>query len=132
MKKKEIQDTLVTATALTVGSAGSRIIADKLPTDNIHLKRGGIVLTSVVGASAVGRKTPGKAFVQDIALGAAATQIGYWIKDAIGDKVQDNALATTALGNPVGSYDNPVQWRMGYVDLPKTDYTYQTDAQFVM
>ena len=131
MKKSAIKDSLLRSTALTVGGAGSRIVADKLPVANNHLKRGGMVLLGVIGAAFVDRKTPSKAFVQDIALGTAATQAGYWIKDAIGTKTQ-NPLIKTALGTP-GDYNNPVQFRMGYANVPNViDTTYEevSDVQF--
>lgn len=131
MKKTAIKDSLLRSAALTVGSAGSRVVAEKLPTTNTHLKRGGMVLLGIIGAAFVDRKTPSKAFVQDIALGTAATQAGYWIKDTIGTKTQ-NPLIKTALGTP-GNYNNPVQFRMGYANVPDViDTTYQdvSDVKF--
>ncbi|CAL2104618.1 hypothetical protein [Tenacibaculum sp. 190130A14a] len=130
MKKKAIKDSLQRTVALTVGSAGSRIVADKLPVKNMHLKRGGLVLLGAVGAALLDRSTTGKAIVQDLALGTAATQAGYWIKEAVGENMKDNALVSTALGTPIGDYDNPVEFRMGYADFSAAS-TIDTDFEDV-
>ncbi|MFL0083688.1 hypothetical protein V2647_06835 [Tenacibaculum maritimum] len=135
MKKTAIKDALLRSSALTIGAAGSRVVADKLPVDNMHLKRGGLVLTGIVGASFVGRSSASKAFVQDMALGTAATQLGYWIKDLVAEKMKDNAIVTSALGCPeVGGYDNPVQYRLGYVDVSPYQQTNEevSDVKFGM
>ncbi|MFL0063728.1 hypothetical protein [Tenacibaculum maritimum] len=123
MKKEAIIDSLKRSAALTFGAAGSRVVADKLPIKNLHLKRGGFVLVSALGAALVGRETTSKAVVQDIALGTVATQAGLWIKEAVGEKVKENSLLKTALGSPTGTYDNPVQFRMGYANLPTNEVT---------
>lgn len=135
MKKKAIKESLLTSVGLTTGALGSRVVADKLPIKNVHLKRGGLVLAGVIGAAAVGRKTPSKAFVQDVALGTAVTQLGYWIKDAVSGKVKDSSIFNTALGSPIGDHDNPVQFRMGYANIPNeqtfdTSYEDVSDVKF--
>lgn len=131
MKKQAIQEALTKAVALSLGSAGSRVVADKLPVSNVHLKRGGIVLLGVLGGAFLDRKTKGKAFVQDVALSAAATQVGSWVKDALGDKVSSSPLLTTALGSPSGSYNDPIQMRMGYANFNQSPQTFDTSYEDV-
>lgn len=131
MKKKAIKESLLTSVGLTTGAIGSRVVADKLPIKNSHLKRGGLVLAGVVAAAAVGRKTASKAFVQDMALGTAVTQLGYWIKDTVSDKMNENSLMKTALGSPVGDYHNPVQFRMGYANIFPKEQTFDTTYEDV-
>lgn len=131
MKKEAIIDSLKRGLGLTVGSAGSRVLADKLPIDNYHLKRGGLVLAGALGAAFVGRETSGKATVQDIALGVAATQGTLWIKDAFGESMKDNSLVTAALGSPKGTYYNPVNFRMGYANFAPKNETIDTTYEDV-
>lgn len=131
MKKKAIEQTLVRASALTVGAATSRVVADKLPIKNKHLKRGALVLSGLLGAAFIERDSTSKAFVQDMAEGVVATQAAYWIKDVIGEKMKENHLITTALGNPVGNYNNPVQFRMGYANVNQEMDTIDTSYQDV-
>ncbi len=131
MKKKEIQNSLIKTTALTVGAATSRIVADKVPIKNTHLKRGILVLTGAIGAAMLDRSSSSKAFVQDMASGVAATQAAYWIKDAIGEKMKDNDLVSSALGNPVGTYENPVQFRLGSANVFPTETIHDTSYEDV-
>lgn len=122
MKKQAIQDALFRTVGITTGGATSKIVAAKVPVKNMHLKRGGLVLTGTVLAALVDRSSQGKAFVQDLGIGMAGTQLASWVYDAFEEKLEEGSLVKTALGNPVGSYNNPVQYRMGYANMfPKTE-----------
>ncbi|MFL0077014.1 hypothetical protein [Tenacibaculum maritimum] len=131
MEKKAIRESLVKTTALTVGAATSRVVAENAPIKNMHLKRGILVLTGALGAAFLDRSTSGKAFVQDMASGMAATQAAYWIKDAMAEKLEEKSLLKTALGNPLGTYDNPVQFRLGYVNAFPPEQTQETSHEDV-
>ncbi len=131
MKKREITQALTRAAALTIGSAGSRLAADNLPFENTHLKRGGLTLSGIVLAAMVGRSSNSKAFVQDAALGMAATQLSGWIKDALSDKAKENTVVATALGSPqLGEWENPIHVDFT-TDTIETEYQeVESDVQF--
>ncbi|CAM1355861.1 hypothetical protein [Tenacibaculum halocynthiae] len=123
MTKQELKNTLLSSFSMTTGGMASRVIAEKLPIKNNHLKRGSLVLVGLLGASVLDRKSLGKSVVKDMALGTVVTQAGYWIKEALGENVKEGGLFKTALGSPSGDWDNPIhlgnqQFLSGYDFIP--------------
>lgn len=104
MKKEQIKNSLVSLASLTVGAMGSRLAVEHLPLENTSLKRWGLVLGGIAGASVLNRKSTSKKIGQDIAISMAVTQAGYLLKDWLGDKVKDNKIISQALGNPFDQY----------------------------
>ncbi|TCP22395.1 hypothetical protein EV195_11244 [Tenacibaculum skagerrakense] len=104
MKKEKVVNSLVSLASLTAGAAGSRLAVEHLPVKNTSLKRWGLVLGGIAGASVLDRKSRGRKIGQDIAISVAVTQAGYLLKDWLGDKFKDNKIMAQALGNPTSSY----------------------------
>ncbi len=138
MTKQELKNTLLSSFSMTTGGMASRVIAEKLPIKNNHLKRGSLVVAGLIGASVLNRKSLGKSVVKDMALGTVVTQAGYWIKEALGDTVKEDGLFKTALGSPSGDWDNPIyvsndQFLAGYDSMSNQyveDIAFETVEEF--
>ncbi|WP_299833763.1 hypothetical protein [uncultured Tenacibaculum sp.] len=90
--------------SLTVGAVGSRLAVEHVPIENTSLKRWGLILGGIAGASVLDRKSTGRKIGQDISISVAATQAGYLLKDWLGDKLKDNKVMAQALGSPYDEY----------------------------
>ncbi|MDO5106484.1 hypothetical protein [Capnocytophaga sp.] len=105
------------------GAMVSRVLYDKIPlkdkeegkTTMAKVKRGLLAAAGIVGAAMIDSKeTTGKA-IQGAAVGMAATQIGYLLKEVI--EVKEDGIFKTALGNPqtpVVVYANDGYLNYGY------------------
>ncbi len=131
MDTKKITNSLVTVGGTAVGAMASRVIADKVPVKNAKMKHGALAVLGMVGASFLNSKKSAEAFIQDVAIGMSATQIGYLIKELAGDKAK--GVMATALGNPdlnyediafLSSYDDYIEDYNDYDFIPEnTDFT---------
>ncbi|MGG8495955.1 hypothetical protein ACQY1Q_06040 [Tenacibaculum sp. TC6] len=112
MTKEGIENSIVSVASMTAGAIGSRIIADKLPIKNNKLKRGLLIAGSIIAAASLDRKTTGRKVGQDMAVSMATTQTGYLLKEMFEEKLQEDSLFKTGLGNPVyidySSFEQPV------------------------
>lgn len=112
MKKEEFVKSLASLASVTVGAVGSRLAFQHVPIKSTALKRWGLVLGGIAGASMLDRKSTGRRIGQDIAVSVAATQAGYLLKDWLGDTIKDNKIMAQALGSPI--YE--------YMDLDSTEF----------
>lgn len=129
MKGKKIGDAFIGLTAVASGAALSRLAAENLPVENIHIKRGALVVTGILGAVFLDRKSTVKSIGKDVSLSIAATQGISWVKDVLAEKAESNKFLKTALGSPKGSYANPVEFRMGYVNFDNSIPEYQEESK---
>lgn len=97
MKKGNITSSIVSVAGAGAGAAASRIIADSAPIKNAKLKHGLIAGVAMLGFAFLDRKTKVSAFTQDVALGVGVTQIGYLVKELVGET---SGTLKTALGSP--------------------------------
>jgi len=104
MKKEEFVNSLVSLASLTAGTISSRLAVEYLPIDSTPLKRWGLVVGGIAGASILDRKTTLKRVGKDASIAMAVTQAGYLLKDWLGDKMKDNKVVAQALGNPIDQY----------------------------
>lgn len=100
MKKGNITSSIVSVVGAGTGAAASRIVAESAPIKNAKLKHGLIAGIAVLGFAFLDRKTKVGAFAQDVALGVGVTQIGYLVKELVGET---SGTVKTALGSP--NYD---------------------------
>ncbi len=92
---KQTKDSGIAVGGMVAGAVVSRIGAGVIPMKNEALKHGLLTVAPLLLAGVVKNK-----MVQNIALGASATQAGYLIKSVVGDKIKDNETAQKALGCP--------------------------------
>lgn len=108
MTKKGVENSAVSVASMTAGAMASRIIADKLPIKNKHLKRGLLIATGILGASALDRKSTGRKIGQDMAISMAVTQTGHLIKEVVQGRLKEDQTLHPALGNPLDDFNEPM------------------------
>lgn len=130
MKTNKLNSKSITeGTAFAVGAVGgsmaSRILAEKIPMENVKLKRGILAAVGILGTAMInGNDTTGKV-VQGAAAGVVATQIVALLKDIINPT---EGLMKTALGTP----ENPIViYSGGYNNIETLDNPYADEPRFL-
>lgn len=111
MKKANLVNSASSVAATLAGGMSSRLVADVTPINNAKLKHASLALVASLGSVFLNRKSPMSAFTQDVAVGFAATQFGYLIKQFLGEDSNENLVK--ALGNPMTS-DDAIQFLASY------------------
>ncbi len=93
--KNQVKNATIAVGGMVVGAIASRIGAGAIPLKNETLKHGLLMVAPLLLAGAVKNK-----MVQNVALGASATQAGYLIKAVAGKSIEGNETAQKALGCP--------------------------------
>lgn len=123
MKTENLTQSLISVTGTVLGAGTSRIIADKIPIKKTKLKHALLAGVAITGACFLDRKEATSAFVQDVAIGVAATQVTSLVKELMGDKLKEGILKT-GLGNYTEEYE-PVNFLAynNYDFIPAENYT---------
>lgn len=103
MKMENLTNSAVSVTGTVLGAMASRVVAEKLPIKKSKVKHGVLALVGIVGASFLDRKDATSAFVQDMAIGVSATQLGALAKDFLAK--EEKSTLQTALGSPMTDVD---------------------------
>lgn len=98
MKTKDFTNSAVSVTGTVLGAMASRVIVESVPVKSNKVKHGVLAGVALLGASFLDRREPTNAFVQDVAIGVSATQIGMLVKELAGET---KGKMKTALGNPL-------------------------------
>lgn len=127
MKTENITKSIISVGGTTLGAVTSRVVADSAPINNPKVKHGVIAGIAILGAAFLNRETPSGAFAQDVAIGVSATQLGYLVKELVGES---KGVVKTALGNPNDGMDFLASYT-DYDFIPTAPITVESDYQEV-
>ncbi|ATA67277.1 hypothetical protein CGC48_00770 [Capnocytophaga cynodegmi] len=127
LNSETVTEAVAFAGGAVVGSATSRVLADKIPLKNSKLKRGLLAVVGVAGAAMISGKDNAGKVLQGAAAGMAATQLGELVKEMVNPQ---EGILKTALGtpeNPIAIYPSDVD----YYDYETLDNPYEEQQQFL-
>lgn len=128
MKTKDLTSSAVSITGTLLGAMASRVIAENVPVKNSKVRSGVLAGVGLIGASFLDRREPTNAFVQDVAIGVTATQLGSLIKELVGET---KGTIKTALGNPFsGDIDFLASYQDDDYDFIPTLYPEDIDVDY--